>query len=66
MLIAATSGNVAVNTMVLREGAAKTSYTVSAQLAAGQTRMIELGGRHQATGLRVSTGGRGTFDVYVH
>ena len=66
VLIAATSGNVAVNTMVLREGAAKTSYTVSAQLAAGQTRMIELGGRHQATGLRVSTGGRGTFDVYVH
>ena len=66
VLIAATSGNVAVNTMVLREGAAKTSYTVSAQLAAGQTRMIELGGRRQATGLRVSTGGRGTFDVYVH
>ena len=66
VLIAATSGNVAVNTMVLREGAAKTSYTGSAQLAAGQTRMIELGGRHQATGLRVSTGGRGTFDVYVH
>ena len=66
VLIAATSGNVAVNTMVLREGAAKTSYTVSAQLAAGQTRMIELGGRHQATGLRVSTGGKGTFDVYVH
>lgn len=66
VLIAATSGNVAVNTMVLREGSAKTSYTVSAQLAAGQTRMIELGGRHQATGIRVSTGGRGTFDVYVH
>ena len=66
VLIAATSGNVAVNTMVLREGAAKKSYAVSAQLAAGQTRMIELGGRRQATGLRVSTGGRGTFDVYVH
>ena len=66
VLIAATSGTVAVNTMVLREGAAKTSYTVSARLAAGQTRMIELGGRHQATGIRVSTGGKGTFDVYVH
>ena len=66
VLIAATSGNVAVNTMVLREGAAKTSYTVSARLAAGETRMIELGGRHQATGIRVSTGGKGTFDVYVH
>ena len=66
VLIAATSGTVSVNTMVLLEGAAKTSYTVSARLAAGQTRMIELGGRHQATGIRVSTGGKGTFDVYVH
>lgn len=66
VLIAATSGSVAVNTVVLREGAAKTSYTVSARLAAGETRMIELGGRRQATGLRVSTGGKGTFDVYVH
>jgi hypothetical protein len=66
VLIAATSGSVSVNTMVLREGSAKTSYTVSARLAAGETRMIELGGRHQATGLRVSTGGKGTFDVYVH
>ena len=52
--------------MVLREGAAKRSYTVSARLEAGQTRTIELGGRHQATGIRVSTGGKGTFDVYVH
>ena len=66
MLIAATSGTVSVNTMVLREGGAKKSYTVSARLAAGQTRTIELGGRHQATGIRVSTGGKGTFDVYVH
>lgn len=66
VLIAATSGTVSVNTMVLREGAAKTPYTVSARLAAGETRMIELGGRHQATGIRVSTGGKGTFDVYVH
>jgi hypothetical protein len=66
VLIAATSGTVSVNTMVLREGAAKKSYTVSARLEAGQTRMIELGGRHQATGIRVSTGGKGTFDVYVH
>ena len=66
VLIAATSGTVSVNTMVLREGAAKRSYTVSARLEAGQTRTIELGGRHQATGIRVSTGGKGTFDVYVH
>ncbi len=66
VLVAATSGTVSVNTVVLREGAAKQSYTVSARLSAGQTRMIELGGRRQATGLRVSTGGKGTFDVYVH
>ena len=66
ILIASTSGSVAVNTVVLREGGAKTPYPVTGRLEAGQTRTIELGGRRKATGIRVSTGGKGTFDVYVH
>ena len=66
ILIASTSGSVAVNTVVLREGGAKTSFPVSVRLEAGQTQMVELGGHRKATGIRVSTGGKGTFDVYVH
>ena len=65
ILIASTSGSVAVNTVVLREGGAKTPYPVSARIEAGQTRTVDLGGRRKATGIRVSTGGKGTFDVYV-
>ena len=65
ILIASTSGSVAVNTVVLREGGAKTPYPVTVRLEAGQTRTIELGGHRKATGIRVSTGGKGTFDVYV-
>ena len=65
ILIASTSGSVAVNTVVLREGGAKTPYPISARIEAGQTRTVDLGGRRKATGIRVSTGGKGTFDVYV-
>ena len=66
ILVAATSGSVALNTVVLREGAAKTPYPISIRLEAGQTQMVELGGHRQATGIRVSTGGKGTFEVWVH
>ena len=66
VLLVATSGSVTFNTMVVRQGGAKTSYTVSTRLAAGQTREIDLGGAKAATGLRVSTGGKGTYEVYVH
>lgn len=63
--IVATSGSVAVNTVVLREGPAKTSYTVSRRLNSGETAEIDLGGSRNATGFRISTGGKGGFDVYV-
>ena len=44
----------------------KLAYPLAIHLPAGQTQMIELGGHRKATGIRVSTGGKGTFDVYVH
>lgn len=66
ILVASTSGSVSVNTVVLREGNAKTPYPLSVRLEAGQTQMVELGGHRKATGIRVSTGGKGTFEVWVH
>ena len=53
------------NTIVVREGSAKTPRTVSARVPAGETQIVGLGGRRNATGLRISTGGSGSFDVYV-
>ena len=32
----------------------------------GQSVEIDLGGAKQATGLRISTGGKGSYNVYVH
>ena len=59
------SGSVSVNSVVLREGSAKTSFAVTRRLAPGETAEVDLGGERRATGLRISTGGKGTFDVYV-
>lgn len=61
-----TSGTVSVNTVVLREGSAKTPHPVTRRLGPGESVEIDLGGAHQATGLRISTGGKGTYNVYVH
>lgn len=66
ILLAGTSGSATINTVVLREGAKTTKYPLAIHLPAGQTQMIELGGHRKATGIRVSTGGHGTFDIYVH
>ena len=66
ILLAGTSGSVAVNTVVVREGAKTTKYPLAVRLPAGETHMVELGGHRKVTGIRVSTGGKGTFDVYVH
>ena len=35
-------------------------------LEPGESREIDLGGARQATGLRISTGGKGRYNVYVH
>ena len=59
------SGKVSVNSVVLREGGAKTSFPVTRRLEPGENVEIDLGGARQATGLRISTGGKGAFDVYV-
>ena len=66
ILLAGTSGSVAVNTVVVREGSKTTKYPLAVRLPAGETRMVELGGHRKVTGIRVSTGGSGTFDIYVH
>lgn len=60
-----TSGKVSVNSVVLREGGAKTSFPVTRRLEPGENVEVDLGGSRQATGLRISAGGKGTFDVYV-
>ena len=64
--IVCTEGTVSVNTVVLREGSAKTSFPVTRRLAPGETAEIDLNGHRQATGLRVSAGGKGAYNVYVH
>lgn len=64
--IVCTAGTVSVNTVVLREGAKKTPFPVTRRLAPGETAEVDLGGARPATGLRVSAGGQGAYNVYVH
>lgn len=64
--VVCTSGSVVINTMVVREGAAKTQIPVSVRLSPGQSQEIPLGGHRAATGLRFGTSGGGTFSVFVH
>ena len=66
ILIAGEKGAVAVNTVVLVEGGSRTDYPMAIRLAPGETRLIELGGHRKATGIRVSSGGKGSFGIYVH
>ncbi len=61
-----TSGSVIVNTVVLREGTTTKKYPLAVRIAAGETREIDLGGARKATGIRISDGGKGTYNVYVH
>ena len=63
--IVATSGSVIVNTVVVREGGAKTPHTLAVRLAAGESREIDLGSARNVTGLRISDGGKGTYEVQV-
>ena len=64
--VVGTSGSVSVNTVVLREGDGKTPFPVTRRLGPGETAEVDLGGARQATGLRISAGGKGTYDVFVH
>ena len=63
--IVATSGSVIVNTVVVREGGAKTPHTLAVRLAAGESREIDLGSARRVTGLRISDGGKGTYEIQV-
>lgn len=63
--IVGVSGSVSVNTVVLREGSAKTPFPVTRRVGPGETAEIDLGGARQATGLRISAGGKGSYNVYV-
>lgn len=58
-------GIVSIQTVVVRQGAAKTPYTVAGRLEEKAPREISLPGKTQVTGLRISDGGRGTYAVYV-
>ena len=54
-------GPVIINTLVVREGAAKNPITVGRRFNAGESQDIDLGYNRNVTGLRISAGGRGTY-----
>lgn len=59
------SGVVSIQTVVVRQGAAKTSHTVAGRVEDKAPLEIKLSGKTQVTGLRISDGGRGVYAVYV-
>jgi hypothetical protein len=59
------SGTVTVNTLVVRDGAARRSIPVTRRLSAGEHADVELGGRENVSGLRISDGGGGRYQVLV-
>jgi len=61
-----TSGSVIINTVVVREGAAKNPITVARKFNVGEKWEHDLGGAHQVTGLRISDSGKGTYKVSTH
>ena len=61
--IECTQGTVIVNTLWVREGAAKSPVTVARRFSAGETQDIDLGNARQVTGLRISDGGRGAYKI---
>ena len=63
--IECTAGSVIVNTVVIREGGAKSPITVGRRFNQGERQDIDLGGERQVTGLRISDGGRGNYRVRV-
>ena len=61
--IECTAGTVIVNTLWVREGAAKSPVTVARRFSAGEKQDIDLGSERQVTGFRISDGGRGTYKI---
>lgn len=59
-------GSVIINTLWVREGAAKTEYTVGKRMNKGDaTHFIKLNGKRMVTGFRLSDGARGRYRVSV-
>ncbi len=56
------SGSTSVNTIVVRNDGDKNSVTVATKFTNGQRFNIPINGR--ATGIRISTGGNGSFNVW--
>jgi hypothetical protein len=64
-MIHVVDGSVTINTLVVREGGRKTPIPVTARIEKGSKHEIDLGGRKNVTGFRISDGGRGTYRVLV-
>ena len=58
-------GTVVINTVVLREGAKKTSIKMAVKLEKGKEHTISLNGMHSLTGIRLSNSGGGVYRVYL-
>ena len=59
------AGAVIVMTMWVREGAAKTEYTVSRAIPKGEKWNVDLGQDRAATGFRVSDQGPGRYKIHA-
>lgn len=59
------TGSVILNTVVIREGDKKDTRKVVRTLAAGEEVVLDLGGSREITGLRISDGKSGRYEVYV-
>lgn len=59
-------GSIIINTIVVRDGAAKQSYRVGQRFNKGdKTYFIKIGDKRNVSGLRISDGGRGTYRISV-
>lgn len=63
--IECTQGAVIVNTLWVREGAAKTEVRVARRFSAGEKQDIDLGSNRNVTGFRISHQGPGKFKIHA-
>jgi hypothetical protein len=63
--IKCTEGSVIINTVVVREGAAKDVHTLGKRLNKDEEVKIELGSKKHVDGLRISDDGKGSYKVMV-
>ena len=63
--IECTEGTIIVNTLWVREGAAKSPITVARAFKKGEKQDIDLGSARQVTGFRISDGGQGRYKIHA-